>query len=78
MQDSADRSYSHLHRTITMWCSLSCSVSHHDIQLTEDGSLDGIFLSREDTPVDVVKFYKQYGYEVTSVPILGGSYRSFG
>ncbi|RSH80078.1 hypothetical protein EHS25_007347 [Saitozyma podzolica] len=41
-------------------------------------TLDGIFLSREDTPVDVVNFYKKYGYEVTSVPILGGSYRSFG
>jgi hypothetical protein len=57
-----------------------------------DGTLDGNFLSREvgkfdrgdppmtqgqNTPVDVVNFYNKYHYEVTQVPILGGSYTSF-
>ncbi len=36
------------------------------------------FVSRELRPVDVASFHAKYGYDPTSVPVSGGSYRQFG
>jgi phosphate transport system substrate-binding protein len=43
-----------------------------------DGNLDCVFVSRELKPTDVEGFRTRYGYDPTSVPISGGSYRHFG
>ncbi|GAA2121068.1 phosphate ABC transporter substrate-binding protein PstS [Actinomadura alba] len=43
-----------------------------------DGNLDCVFVSRELKPSDIADFRAKYGYDPTSVPISGGSYRHFG
>ncbi|MEV4333761.1 substrate-binding domain-containing protein [Streptomyces sp. NPDC049597] len=43
-----------------------------------NGNLDCAFVSRELKPTDVKSFRDAYGYDPTSVPISGGSYRQFG
>jgi phosphate transport system substrate-binding protein len=43
-----------------------------------NGNLDCVFVSRELRPSDVKSFHDGYGYNPTSVPISGGSYRQFG
>lgn len=42
------------------------------------GNLDCVFVSRELRPSDIEGFRDAYGYDPTSVPISGGSYRQFG
>uniref|UniRef100_A0A0B7K659 PBP domain-containing protein n=2 Tax=Bionectria ochroleuca TaxID=29856 RepID=A0A0B7K659_BIOOC len=42
------------------------------------GNLQGVFVSRELKPTDVSGFKDAFGYDPTSVPIAGGSYRQFG
>lgn len=42
------------------------------------GNLDCVFVSRELRPTDIQGFRDTYGYDPTSVPISGGSYRQFG
>jgi phosphate transport system substrate-binding protein len=43
-----------------------------------DGRVDIAFVSRELRPTDVASFHAKYGYDPTSVPVSGGSYRQFG
>ncbi|MFC9605033.1 PstS family phosphate ABC transporter substrate-binding protein [Streptomyces niveus] len=43
-----------------------------------DGNLDCVFVSRELKPTDIEGFRNAYGYDPTSIPISGGSYRHFG
>jgi phosphate transport system substrate-binding protein len=42
------------------------------------GNLDCVFVSRELKPDDIAQFRAAYGYDPSSVPISGGSYRHFG
>ena len=42
------------------------------------GRVDIAFVSRELKPTDVSSFRAKYGYDPTSVPVSGGSYRQFG
>lgn len=42
------------------------------------GNLDCVFVSRELRPSDVQGFRDAFGYDPTSIPISGGSYRHFG
>jgi phosphate transport system substrate-binding protein len=42
------------------------------------GNLDCVFVSRELKPTDVQGFRAAFGYDPTSIPISGGSYRQFG
>jgi ABC-type phosphate transport system substrate-binding protein len=43
-----------------------------------EGKVDIAFVSRELKPTDVSSFRAKYGYDPTSVPVSGGSYRLFG
>jgi len=43
-----------------------------------EGRVDIAFVSRELKPNDVSAFHAKYGYDPTSVPVSGGSYRQFG
>lgn len=40
--------------------------------------VDFVFVSRELRPDDISAFAKKFGYDPTSVPVCGGSYRHFG
>lgn len=42
------------------------------------GRVDMVFVSRELKPSDIVDFRKTFGYDPSSVPVSGGSYRHFG
>jgi len=42
------------------------------------GNLDCVFVSRELKPTDIEGFRNAFGYDPTSIPISGGSYRHFG
>lgn len=42
------------------------------------GDLDFVFVSRELRPDDIKAFKSKFGYEPTSIPISGGSYRHYG
>jgi phosphate transport system substrate-binding protein len=42
------------------------------------GSIDGVFVSRELRPDDIIDFQKKFGYPPLSVPISGGTYRHYG
>ncbi len=42
------------------------------------GDLDFVFVSRELRPDDIKAFQSKFGYEPTSIPISGGSYRHYG
>lgn len=42
------------------------------------GDLDFVMVSRELKPSDIADFQKKFGYDPTSVPISGGTYRHFG
>jgi phosphate transport system substrate-binding protein len=42
------------------------------------GDLDFVFVSRELRPDDIKAFRDKFGYEPTSIPISGGSYRHYG
>jgi phosphate transport system substrate-binding protein len=42
------------------------------------GALDFVFVSRELKPDDITDFHARFGYDPTSVPVSGGSYRHFG
>lgn len=42
------------------------------------GQVDIAFVSRELKPTDVASFHAKYGYDPTSVPVSGGSWRQFG
>jgi phosphate transport system substrate-binding protein len=42
------------------------------------GNLDCVFVSRELRPSDIQGFRDKFGYDPTSVPISGGSFRQFG
>lgn len=42
------------------------------------GDLDFVMVSRELKPTDISDFRKKFGYDPTSVPISGGTYRHFG
>lgn len=43
-----------------------------------EGQVDIAFVSRELKPTDVSSFHTKYGYDPTSVPVSGGSWRQFG
>jgi ABC-type phosphate transport system substrate-binding protein len=43
-----------------------------------EGQTDIAFVSRELKPTDVSSFHARYGYDPTSVPVSGGSWRQFG
>lgn len=43
-----------------------------------NGGVDFVFVSRELKPEDLTNFKQKFGYDVTSVPISGGTYRHFG
>jgi phosphate transport system substrate-binding protein len=43
-----------------------------------EGRVDIAFVSRELKPTDVSSFHANYGYDPTSVPVSGGSWRQFG
>jgi phosphate transport system substrate-binding protein len=47
-------------------------------QAMQDGRVDIAFVSRELKPTDVSSFHGKYGYDPTSVPVSGGSYRQYG
>ncbi len=42
------------------------------------GSIDFVFVSRELKPDDITDFRAKFGYDPTSIPVSGGSYRHFG
>lgn len=42
------------------------------------GGLDFVMVSRELRPTDIAEFRKNFGYDPTSLPIAGGTYRHFG
>ena len=42
------------------------------------GKVDVAFVSRELKPTDIASFHARYGYDPTSIPVSGGSYRQFG
>jgi len=42
------------------------------------GGLDFVMVSRELRPTDIAEFRKNFGYDPTSLPISGGTYRHFG
>jgi ABC-type phosphate transport system substrate-binding protein len=42
------------------------------------GRVDIAFVSRELKPADIASFHARYGYDPTSIPVSGGSYRQFG
>ena len=42
------------------------------------GDLDFVFVSRELRPDDIKAFKSKFGYDPTSIPISGGSYRHYG
>jgi len=42
------------------------------------GDLDFVFVSRELRPDDIKAFKSKFGYDPTTIPISGGSYRHFG
>lgn len=42
------------------------------------GGLDFVMVSRELRPSDIAEFRKNFGYDPTSLPISGGTYRHFG
>ncbi|HEX3842930.1 MAG TPA: substrate-binding domain-containing protein [Steroidobacteraceae bacterium] len=42
------------------------------------GEIDIAFVSRELKPTDIASFRAKFGYEPTSVPVSGGSWRQFG
>jgi phosphate transport system substrate-binding protein len=44
----------------------------------QDGRVDIAFVSRELKPTDVSSFHGKYGYDPSSVPVSGGSYRQYG
>lgn len=43
-----------------------------------EGRVDVAFVSRELKPTDISSFHVKYGYDPTSLPVSGGSYRQFG
>jgi phosphate transport system substrate-binding protein len=43
-----------------------------------EGQVDIGFVSRELKPTDVSSFHAKYGYDPTSVPVSGGSWRQYG
>lgn len=43
-----------------------------------EGQVDIAFVSRELKPTDVASFHAKYGYDPTSVPVSGGSWRQYG
>jgi phosphate transport system substrate-binding protein len=47
-------------------------------QAMQDGRVDIAFVSRELKPTDVSSFHGKYGYDPSSVPVSGGSYRQYG
>jgi len=42
------------------------------------GDLDFVFVSRELKPSDISGFHKKFGYDPSSTPIMGGSFRHYG
>ncbi len=42
------------------------------------GTIDFVFVSRELKPDDITDFRAKFGYDPTSIPVSGGSYRHFG
>jgi phosphate transport system substrate-binding protein len=44
----------------------------------QDGRIDIAFVSRELKPTDVASFHGKYGYDPSSIPVSGGSYRQYG
>lgn len=42
------------------------------------GGLDFVMVSRELRPTDITEFRKNFGYDPTSLPIMGGTWRHFG
>ncbi len=42
------------------------------------GSVDFVFISREQIPADVAAFHAKYGYDPLSIPVSGGSFRQYG
>jgi phosphate transport system substrate-binding protein len=42
------------------------------------GGLDFVMVSRELRPTDIAEFRKNFGYDPTSVPVMGGTWRHFG
>jgi phosphate transport system substrate-binding protein len=42
------------------------------------GNLDFVFVSRELKPSDISGFHKKFGYDPSSTPIIGGTFRHFG
>ena len=47
------------------------------IELVKE-NLDFVFVSRELKPTDLTDFKAKFGYDPTSIPIMGGSYRHYG
>lgn len=43
-----------------------------------DGNLDCVFVSRELKPTDIESFRNAFGYDPTSIPMSGGTFRHFG
>ncbi|GIL41150.1 phosphate-binding protein PstS [Rhodospirillales bacterium TMPK1] len=43
-----------------------------------NGKLDIVFVSRELKPDDITEFKAKFGYEPSSVPVSGGTYRHYG
>jgi phosphate transport system substrate-binding protein len=41
-------------------------------------NLDFVFVSRELRPDDITDFHARFGYDPTSVPVMGGTYRHYG
>lgn len=42
------------------------------------GTVDFVFISREQIPADVATFHAKYGYNPLSIPVSGGSFRHYG
>ena len=43
-----------------------------------NGTLDGVFVSRELKPTDITSFQAKFQYPPFTVPVTQGSYRQFG
>lgn len=42
------------------------------------GTIDFVFISREQIPADVATFHAKFGYDPLSIPVSGGSFRHYG
>jgi phosphate transport system substrate-binding protein len=65
------------HAGVTLTIAPPYAGSYGAVELVKE-NLDFVFVSRELKPEDIRDFKAKFGYEPTSVPVMGGSYRHYG